>query len=307
MASRRLWAVLVAGASTAIQAFAPAAPLALRTGAVSTAPKDSTAILRGQELNRHNDRTCAVTLRSGFYLSTLHRVKRMVVAMDASSDGAETTRNAEELKTGVQLRSPDMDKLCSWVTEEITLWLDQEWIERDVHREMGQQAAKSVKRMADSGDLGISSILFAVAEDLGAANFPRLFESDVNEWDVANKVSDLLLQSMNIELCCTAEPLTGRPVYGDVEGAANPTSGSLTPESSLDKYIFMQKALDGRVSVQELNAAVLLTLEYVTSLDSKALYYLRVIDDGAFACCHFQPAVVMRVCLAGRKIFSGWE
>ena len=185
----------------------------------------------------------------------------------AVSDGAESARDAEELQTGVQLRTPDVDKLCSWLTEEITLWLDQDWIERDVHRAMGERAAATVRRMVESGDVGISAILFGVAEDLGAANFPRLFESDVNEWDVANKVSDLLLQSMCVDVCCTTAPLTGLPDYGIIEpaaiaGAAESQGGFQAPESSVDKYVFLQKSLDGRILARELNAAVLLTLRY---------------------------------------------
>ena len=148
------------------------------------------------------------------------RSTRAGPGLRATGDGADLraddmSRDTTELKTGVQLRTPDMDALCAWLTEEVTLWLDEDWIERDVHRLMGEAAAASVRRMVNDGQAGISNILFGVAEDLGAAKFPRLFESDVNEWDVANKVSDLLLQSMNIEVCCTTPPITGlRPRSG---------------------------------------------------------------------------------------------
>ena len=119
------------------------------------------------------------------------RARSRVALYAMGSDmGAErdAARNAEELKTGVKLRSPDMDKLCSWLTREVTLWLDEDWIEREVHRLIGERAATSVRRMVNNGETGISAILFGVAEDLGPANFPRLFESDVNQWDIANKV-----------------------------------------------------------------------------------------------------------------------
>jgi hypothetical protein len=119
------------------------------------------------------------------------RARSRVALYAMGSDmGAErdAARNAEELKTGVKLRSPDMDKLCSWLTREITLWLDEDWIEREVHRLIGEHAATSVRRMVNNGETGISAILFGVAEDLGPTNFPRLFESDVNQWDIANKV-----------------------------------------------------------------------------------------------------------------------
>jgi len=242
------WVALVAGGVSAVHALVPfATPPALR----------ASGRLRA-----------AVTRESCRGSLPLFDGRPKISALRSASfdGGAEAARNAEELKTGVQLRSPDVGKLCEWVTEEITLWLDQEWIQRDVHREMGQRAAESVRRMVDSGNAAVSAILFAVAEDLGAANFPRLFESDVNEWDVANKVSDLLLQSMDIDVCCTAAPLTGRPDYGGAARAAPalvPTaelSGFTPPESSIDKYLFLQKALDGRTSLQDLNAAVRLTL-----------------------------------------------
>ena len=123
------------------------------------------------------------------------RARSRVALYAMGSDmGAErdAVRNAEELKTGVKLRSPDMDKLCSWLTREVTLWLDEDWIEREVHRLIGERAATSVRRMVNNGETGISAILFGVAEDLGPANFPRLFESDVNQWDIANKVFTVL-------------------------------------------------------------------------------------------------------------------
>jgi hypothetical protein len=71
---------------------------------------------------------------------------------------------------------------------------------------------------------------------------------------------------MDIDVCCTAAPLTGRPDYGGAARAAAalvPTAelnGFTPPESSVDKYLFLQKALDGRTSLQDLNAAVRLTL-----------------------------------------------
>jgi hypothetical protein len=243
---RASWVALVAGGVSAVNALVPSGtPPALRASGWLRA-----AVTR-------ESRRSALPLVDGH---------PKICEMRSSFDGAEAARNAEELKTGVQLRSQDFGKLCDWVTEEITLWLDQEWIQRDVHREMGQRAAESVRRMVVSGNAAVSAILFAVAEDLGAANFPRLFESDVNEWDVANKVSDLLLQSMDIDVCCTAAPLTGRPDYGGAARAAAalvPTAelnGFTPPESSVDKYLFLQKALDGRTSLQDLNAAVRLTL-----------------------------------------------
>jgi hypothetical protein len=242
------WVALVAGGVSAVHALVPfATPPALRASGWLRA-----AVTR-------ESRRGSLPLVDG-------RPKICALRSASFDGGAEAARNAEELKTGVQLRSPDVGKLCEWVTEEITLWLDQEWIQRDVHREMGQRAAESVRRMVESGNAAVSAILFAVAEDLGAANFPRLFESDVNEWDVANKVSDLLLQSMDIDVCCTAAPLTGRPDYGGAARAAPalvPTaepSGFTPPESSVDKYLFLQKALDGRMSLQDLNAAVRLTV-----------------------------------------------
>ena len=198
------------------------------------------------------------------------RSTRAGPGLRATGDGADLkaddmSRDTTELKTGVQLRTPDMDALCAWLTEEVTLWLDEDWIERDVHRLMGEQAASTVRKMVEGGQAGISNILFGVAEDLGVTNFPRLFESDVNEWDVANKVSDLLLQSMGIDVCCTTPPITGLPDYGAAMESSSPAGAVVdrfqAPESTVDKYIFLQKALDGRVSPQDLNAAVLLALK----------------------------------------------
>ena len=82
------------------------------------------------------------------------RARSRVALYAMGSDmGAErdAVRNAEELKTGVKLRSPDMDKLCSWLTREITLWLDEDWIEREVHLLIGERAATSVRRIVNNG------------------------------------------------------------------------------------------------------------------------------------------------------------
>lgn len=239
------------------------------------------------------------------------RSTRAGPGLRATGDGADLkaddmSRDTTELKTGVQLRTPDMDALCAWLTEEVTLWLDEDWIERDVHRLMGEAAAASVRRMVNDGQAGISNILFGVAEDLGAAKFPRLFESDVNEWDVANKVSDLLLQSMNIEVCCTTPPITGLPNYGEaapVQAPVQDSSGFQVPESSVDKYIFLQKALDGRVPTTDVNAAVLLTLRYfLHPFLSLARACVNRAIDGCWQQCSPRGGVYSMLSLSGNLL-----
>jgi len=257
--SVRVLAMVFMAGATGVHALAPAAPALRLPGAL---PGAATALARGTRPHIRRLQTAGTAVSSSaIRLGRSSRARTWLGAVGGEAE-AEATRDADELKTGVQLRTPDIDKLCLWVTDEITLWLDQDWIEREVHGKMGEQSASTVRRMVDSGDVGISSILFAVAEDLGATNFPRLFESDVNEYDVANKVSDLLLQSMNVDVCCTSAPITGLPDYGAAAASvpAKVASGFLAPETSVEKYLFLQKALDGRISVQDLNSAVLLTL-----------------------------------------------
>ena len=89
------------------------------------------------------------------------------------------------------------------IQDEITAWLDDEWIPRQIHREIAIRASNTIKESWMREDKEITSILFNVANDLSTFD---MRESDVNAWDIANKASDLMLQSMGRFCSCSQAP-----------------------------------------------------------------------------------------------------
>lgn len=63
--------------------------------------------------------------------------------------------------------------------------MDAEWIPRTIHAEIGACAARTLQQQRSSGVTDVASLLFTIAEDLQKEI--DFHDSDVNNWDVANK------------------------------------------------------------------------------------------------------------------------
>lgn len=102
----------------------------------------------------------------------------------------------EPVEDGVILPTLPGEQLAEerdWLQKEITNWLDTEWEQgspQPIHSEIGQRAAQIYYRLRMEGENDLTSILFALGGGLETMDFSRAF---VGPWNVANKVSELLL------------------------------------------------------------------------------------------------------------------
>lgn len=93
----------------------------------------------------------------------------------------------------------DLESQQKWLAGEIQLWLDDEWTQLDIHRELGEATAQAYGKARSQGTNEIGSILLSISSDLLAFDFQETF---VNAFDVANKAADMLMRETGQEVCC---------------------------------------------------------------------------------------------------------
>jgi hypothetical protein len=79
-------------------------------------------------------------------------------------------------------------------------------VPQDIHAQIGESCAKSYIKCRSSNDADIMNIMTRVADDLSADWFDKYdAEAFVGPWDIANYVSDYLVQQSGNESCeCSA-------------------------------------------------------------------------------------------------------
>jgi len=102
--------------------------------------------------------------------------------------------------TGVLLPDMDADE-PAWLSFVISRYLDEEWIEQPVHKEIGDAVAKLYTQARDAGDNDLVAVLATLSYGLkdmwSKAGFTEAFEGPV---DVANRVAELLMLKMGGEV-----------------------------------------------------------------------------------------------------------
>ena len=122
-------------------------------------------------------------------------------ALAASSDSEN-----KSVEDGVSLKvltnhEGDGEYLGNSVRE----WLNNEWIEQDCHKSIGSVVkekyieGRSVEKINDLGEI----MMYIGTELESATDFME--DAFVNEWDIVNYVSDLLMKRMDRELCSCSE------------------------------------------------------------------------------------------------------
>eukprot|EP01026_Neomeris_dumetosa_P071793 TRINITY_DN7275_c0_g1_i1.p3 TRINITY_DN7275_c0_g1~~TRINITY_DN7275_c0_g1_i1.p3 ORF type:complete len:182 (-),score=30.68 TRINITY_DN7275_c0_g1_i1:227-733(-) len=113
-------------------------------------------------------------------------------------------KNEDELVQSVILpTSENLEEEKIWIADQVRQWLDDEWTPLEVHEKLGEAAGEAYVKMRETGENELSAVLLGMGSDLLSFNYRETF---VNAFDVANKVSDLLMQKMGMEVCCTGEP-----------------------------------------------------------------------------------------------------
>lgn len=104
----------------------------------------------------------------------------------------------EPVEDGITLPKPSsaesLVQESEWLAQAITEWLDGEWRQGGagaIHAEIGRRAGQIYARQRMEGENDLSSMLVAMGSELEGMDFTKAF---VGPWNVANKMSELLLE-----------------------------------------------------------------------------------------------------------------
>lgn len=154
----------------------------------------------------------------------------------------------------------DSEFLCSSIRK----WLDDEYVKQPVHDKIGNLCGAIYKSGRKNGITDLGEMLMEVGTQLEGADFEDAF---VNCWDVANKVSDLLMVRMDRELCAC---------MGDMSSFANakiPSSLKETMDSlssEFERYVFLQKFLDVDLPLESIQPVMAVCLGFRDHPDSSS-------------------------------------
>ena len=199
-----------------------------------------------------------------------------------------STEKGSDGGLAITLDSLDIDTSCAYLEESIRVYLDNEWIKQPIHKRLGEQVsliygkARREKVITDLGEM-----MMEIGTELESVSFDRTYDGEgdafVGPWDIANKVSDLLMQRLDLELCgCAAtdtttalENLEGfvKVPFGDILMEIPAATGlSLfniknaidSYETSFNRYLFLKQFLDGEVEMKAVMPIIAVMLGYQT-------------------------------------------
>jgi hypothetical protein len=94
----------------------------------------------------------------------------------------------------------DAIKEGEWLRSSLKLWLDREFIPESINATIATRAAQIYTRQRMEGENDLGCLVIAIVTEMQAFNFQ---ESFFGEFTVANAVSDLILDSLEIDnRCC---------------------------------------------------------------------------------------------------------
>ncbi len=94
----------------------------------------------------------------------------------------------------------DAQQEGEWLQQTLHQWLDAEFLPEPINRQIARRAAMVFVRQRLEGENDLGSLVIAIVTEMQAFDFSQSFYS---EFAIANAVSDLLLQSLGINTCCS--------------------------------------------------------------------------------------------------------
>eukprot|EP00197_Chlamydomonas_leiostraca_P005342 CAMPEP_0202861580 /NCGR_PEP_ID=MMETSP1391-20130828/2933_1 /ASSEMBLY_ACC=CAM_ASM_000867 /TAXON_ID=1034604 /ORGANISM="Chlamydomonas leiostraca, Strain SAG 11-49" /LENGTH=213 /DNA_ID=CAMNT_0049540995 /DNA_START=11 /DNA_END=652 /DNA_ORIENTATION=- len=159
--------------------------------------------------------------------------KRAPTVFSSSSSGSSTDVESFMLPPITSDNQLQQDK--NWLAVQVTTWLNEEWTPLDIHAQVGEAAGEAYVAARRAGEDEVGGVLLAVGSQLLVFDFHDTF---VNGFEVANKVSELLMLRAGCDVCCTSVDDRERVLRVDdalaglVAGGAAPGSGSSSGSSS---------------------------------------------------------------------------
>ena len=90
---------------------------------------------------------------------------------------------------------------AQWVSGMIRVWLDDEWTPLDIHKELGDATARIYGSLRQPNQpVEVGDVVLGIGQQLMVSfNFREAF---IGPWDVANKVSEILMLREGCDVCC---------------------------------------------------------------------------------------------------------
>eukprot|EP00981_Chlorochromonas_danica_P008078 scaffold1962_cov180-Ochromonas_danica.AAC.13 len=159
--------------------------------------------------------------------STLRTSTPSLIALQGNSpaveDGVSVASLSDHTTTAVHLAST------------ITRWLDESYAPLPMHKDIGEVIAQDYLHCRQ--DLGLTDLTEIMLHVGGKLQDLELESTFVTQWDLINKLSDLLMLQLGREQCACDRPLYAKPsikkVYQLVENWS----------STFDRYRFVQQFL----------------------------------------------------------------
>ena len=182
----------------------------------------------------------------------------------------------------------NVEKDGEWLSKQIKLWLDTEWIIQPIHEKIGRHTCELYvkSRLAQMQDL--TDVLMEIGTGLEKISFcDPTGDAYVNAWEVANKASDLLMLRLDRELCnCMGDMSIFNNSDSKTSNDIQISSKRLSEVSSslslvFDRYKWMGSFLDGDHDDTAVMAVLALVLGFrEDSMKAGNIVYER--DVGAY-------------------------
>lgn len=181
------------------------------------------------------------------------------------------------VEDGVSLASLcDHSTTAAYLASAITKWLDESYAPLPIHKDIGEVIAQDYLHCRQ--DLGLTELTEVILHVGGKVQDLELESTFVTQWDLINKLSDLLMHQLGREQCACDRPLYIKPsikkVYQLVEHWA----------STFDRYRFVQQFLlqeEDDIWWEEMNilAAVVMGFRVRPSPHNPAVYVFDQVEE----------------------------
>ncbi|CAM9179851.1 unnamed protein product [Ectocarpus sp. 6 AP-2014] len=146
------------------------------------------------------------------------------------------------------------DEYAAFLSESIREHLNDEWMEQDCHKGIGEEVARLYLAAFEKGDSDMTTLVL----DMGSAMEQfDMGDAFVGAWDIANLVSDFLMEKMGAETSgCSAKapktlPSAGSDAFRLTSDKAEQMQADLT--SDFARYRFLLDLMEGNTDWEQAN------------------------------------------------------
>ncbi|CAM9980759.1 unnamed protein product [Ectocarpus fasciculatus] len=146
------------------------------------------------------------------------------------------------------------DEYAAFLSESIREHLDDEWIEQECHKGIGEEVARLYLAAFEKGDTDMTTLVLDIGSAMEQYDMGDAF---VGAWDIANLVSDFLMEKMGAETSgCSAKapktlPSAGSDAFRLTSNKVEQMQADLT--SDFARYRFLLDLMEGNTDWEQAN------------------------------------------------------